>query len=136
MLDSVESLVFGFCPREKGYDSIQFGPSEGESPMGTYGFVGLTEIALTFIDGKWDCGVADASRTPFRAGWMASQQCGCQNVAIADTCGILPGVPSGAPFSSIGATPPLCKVQGLDPTRPCDPATCRLTTCSVIQGHP
>ena len=27
-----ESVVFGRCAREKGYDSIQFGPSEGESP--------------------------------------------------------------------------------------------------------
>merc|ERR1711959_654759 len=43
----LESDVFGDCAREKGYDSIQFEPTTGAQPVGTFGMAGLTELVIT-----------------------------------------------------------------------------------------
>merc|ERR1719183_928521 len=80
-----ESDIFGFCAREKGYDTLQFEPAAGQEPVGSFGMPGLTEMVLVNIDGKYNCGVEDASKTPLRAGWMASRQCGCTNYEFSDT---------------------------------------------------
>jgi len=128
----LESDIFGLCAREKGYDTIQFEPATGQKPMGTFGLTGLTEVVLVNIDGKYSCGVEDASKTPYREGWMASRQCNCQNVEIADSCGLMPRAPF--PFSIIGTSPPLCKLQGehfWSRWRSCDPMTCKPTTCRL-----
>merc|ERR1712062_720422 len=81
----IESDVFGFCAREKGYDSIQFEPQAGEKPLGVFGISGLTEMVLVNIDGKYNCGVPDASKTTLHEGWMASKQCECMNYEIDDS---------------------------------------------------
>ena len=63
-----ESDIFGLCAREKGIDSIQFEPTQGHTPIGTFGLPGLTEIVLVNIDGDKTCGVEDPRNTPLRCG--------------------------------------------------------------------
>jgi hypothetical protein len=126
-----ESDIFGFCAREKGYDSLQFEPMAGEKPLGTFGQPGMTEIVMVNIDGKYNCGVEDASKTPLREGWMAARQCDCENYEYADSCGLMPRAPF--PMSVFGSSPPLCKTQEGPPFwnrwKACDPTTCKPTKC-------
>merc|ERR1712039_196302 len=121
-----ESDIFGSCAREKGFDSIQFEPQQGQKPLGTFGLPGLTEIVLVNIDGHDSCGVDDASKTPLREGWMASKQCDCENAVISDSCGLMPKAPN-----PLTATP-LCKLQEgafWNRWKPCDPTPCKPTSC-------
>lgn len=131
MWPQLESDIFGFCAREKGYDSIQFEPQAGQKKTGFFGITGVTEMLLVNIDGKYNCGVADASATPLRAGWMASKQCTCENYEIPDSCGLMARPPF--PFSVVGTSPPLCKSQSghfWNRWRSCDPTTCKPTKCT------
>lgn len=129
----MESDIFGFCAREKGIDSIQFEPQEGQKPIGTFGLTGFFEIVMINIDGQYNCGVPDASKTPLHQGWMASQRCNCVNYPFADSCGLMPRGPF--PLSVIGTSPPLCKRQQGPPFwnrwKACDPTTCAYTKCGV-----
>jgi hypothetical protein len=97
---------------------------------------GLTEIVLVNIDGKYNCGVDDASKTPLQQGWMASTQCDCENFELADSCGLMPSAPF--PYSIVGTSPPLCKLQQGPPYwnrwKACDPSTCMPTFCK-LQRH-
>lgn len=124
-----ESDIFGSCAREKGYDSIQFEPQEGQTPMGSFGSVGLTEMVLVNSDGHNTCGTDDASQTEFQSGWLASRQCDCENTAIPDACGLMPRAPF--PISIIGANPPLCELQHRKFWRNCDPTACLKSTCKL-----
>jgi hypothetical protein len=128
-----ESDIFGFCAREKGIDSLQFRPQDGQKPIGTFGQTGMFEIAMVNIDGQYNCGVPDASKTPLRQGWMASRQCDCINYPYDDSCGLMPRAPF--PISIWGSDPPLCKKQQGPPFwnrwKKCNPATCRRTKCNV-----
>jgi len=128
-----ESVIFGDCAREKGLDSIQFEPTEGQSPMGSFGITGLTEMVIVNIDGHYNCGVEDASKTPLRAGWLASRQFECVNYEYADSCGLMPRPPF--PLSLLGSDPPLCKLQEPDHFwnrwKACDPMTCKMTACGL-----
>ena len=63
---SQESQIFGLCAREKGFDTIQFEPMQGQVPVGTFGFPGLTEMVLVGIDGDKACGVQNPRDTPLR----------------------------------------------------------------------
>lgn len=131
----LESDIFGLCAREKGYDSIQFEPQQGQKPLGTFGVAGLTEMVLVNIDGHDSCGVADARATPLRAGWMASQKCECENIDIADSCGLMPR--AAFPMNIIGSTPRLCKAQEgafWNRWKACDPRSCKQTSCG-LQKH-
>jgi len=127
----MESDIFGYCAREKGYDSIQFEPQAGEIPIGTFGITGLTEIVLVNLDGKYTCGVSDASTTPLRSGWRASSKCDCENQDIPDSCGLMAKGPF--PWNWIGTAPPLCKVQEGPPFwnrwKTCDVMSCKLSYC-------
>lgn len=129
-----ESDIFGFCAREKGYDTIQFEPHAGEVPLGTFGQPGLTEVAMVNIDGKYSCGVEDSSKTQLRQGWRASQQCLCENVRISDSCGLMPRPPF--PLSILGASPPICALQGKYIWKDCDPLACRATSCGPKELEP
>jgi len=129
-----ESDIFGFCAREKGYDSIQFEPRVGQKPTGTFsGLTGLFEMVLVNMDGKHECGVEDASRTPLREGWQASRRCDCENHEIAASCGLIPRGPF--PLSIAGTSPRLCKLQEGPPFwnrwKACDSSTCRPTQCRM-----
>jgi len=128
-----ESDIFGFCAREKGFDSIQFEPQAGQQPVGTFGLTGLFELVLVNIDGKYECGVEDASKTPLREGWLSSRQCDCENHELADSCGLMPRPPF--PLSILGSDPPLCKLQEGPPFwnrwKACDPSTCKATQCRL-----
>ena len=45
----VESDIFGCCAKEKGYDSVQFAPQAGQSPLGTFGGAHAPAHARTSI---------------------------------------------------------------------------------------
>lgn len=129
----MESDIFGFCAREKGIDSIQFEPQARQKPLGTFGLTGMTEMVLVNIDGKYNCGVEDAGKTPLREGWMASRQCSCVSYNITDSCGLMPNAP-GSIIDKLLASP-LCKLQE-GPfwnrvLRKCDPSTCKPTKCGI-----
>ena len=123
----LESIAFGFCAREKGYDSIQFEPQEGEVPIGTFGVPGVTEMVLVNLDGNKTCGVDDPQTTSLRMGWHADQQCACINEPISPDCGLMPF----APLPPVLVEPPLCAAQAADPEVPCNPMTCTPTSCDV-----
>jgi len=128
----MESDIFGFCAREKGYDTIQFEPQAGQQPTGTFGLTGLTEMVIVNIDGRYNCGVEDTIKTPLRAGWRASRQCDCENYAYTDSCGLMQRGPF--PFSVVGTDPPLCKAQEghfWNRWKSCDPLTCKVTRCNL-----
>ena len=114
-----ESDIFGLCAREKGYDSIQFEPTTGVSPIGTFGLVGFTELVIVNLDGQYACGTEDANKTTLRGGWMASQQCTCRNEPTPEHCG-LEDCPKTMPF---GCFPAMCE------TPPCAMASCQQTSC-------
>jgi hypothetical protein len=42
----LESQIFGLCVREKGYDSVQFEPQQGQSPIGTFNITGVKIAVL------------------------------------------------------------------------------------------
>ena len=125
----LESDIFGACAREKGIDSIQFEPQQGEVPTGTFGITGRTEMVLVGVDGNETCGMANASATPLRSGWMASRVCDCQNEPIPDTCGLEPQPPPGVP--GVFVHPPLCEVWKENHSNSCDPTTCGKWHCQV-----
>jgi len=122
-----ESDIFGLCAREKGIDSIQFEPTTGVEPWGTFNLVGLTEMVLANLDGDKTSGVANASDTPLRSGWRASKQCVCTNEPIADTCGLM----AKPPFPIVAEEPRLCEIREKNLTKKCTQATCRPTFCKV-----
>ena len=124
-----ESVIFGFCAREKGFDSIQFAPQDGEVPTGTFGLPALTEIVLVNLDGDKNCGVGDPSNTSLRMGWLAEKQCACANLPIPPTCGVMGFPPAG--FPSVLLHPPLCAAQAEDQAVPCIITACTSTTCSI-----
>ena len=118
-----ESDIFGFCAREKGYDSVQFAPKDAHDAttlMGTYKLPGVTELELVNLDGDKTCGVADARATPLRAGWHASAPCECVNRPIAPECGIQ------TTCKLPPCAPQMCEVHG----SPDDPP-CRLGACEA-----
>jgi len=125
----MESDIFGTCAREKGYDSIQFEPQQGQVPTGTFNVTGVTEMVLVNVDGDKMCGVEDPTATPLRSGWRASLRCGCKNEPIAPSCGLM-GKP---PPPMIREQPPLCKdregLKGL--TAYCNPGTCKPWSCAA-----
>ena len=105
-----ESDIFGACAREKGYDSIQFEPTMGSHPWGTFGLVGLTELVLVNLAGDKSCGVEEPSKTPLRGGWLANRTCECENTPIAPHCGII--IPQGCTALPGGVcSPPLCQTE-------------------------
>jgi len=122
----MESDVFGFCAREKGFDSIQFAPQDGQAPTGTFGLTGLTEIVFSRIDGDKTCGVADGSATPLRSGWAASRECKCKNEPIDPDCGLMAFPPPG-----IVASPPLCQAQAKNHSVACNGYKCGVTKCNL-----
>mmetsp|Transcript_114159 Transcript_114159/g.179721 ORF Transcript_114159/g.179721 Transcript_114159/m.179721 type:complete len:351 (-) Transcript_114159:126-1178(-) len=131
-----ESDIFGFCAREKGYDSIQFEPQAGQKKLGTFGLTGQIEMVLVNVDGKYNCGVEDASHTPLRAGWMASETCSCENYEFSDTCGLMARAPF--PMSILGTSPPLCEAQSghfWNRWKACNPATCKQTACKFKKDN-
>ena len=117
-----ESEIFGLCAREKGLDSIQFEPQDGQAPIGTFGQTGLTELVLTRLSGNKTCGVPDASATPLRTGWMASSECDCANQPIPPTCGLMPFAPPSIPKKLV--YPALCAAQAKNASVPCEPVSC------------
>ena len=125
----MESQIFGLCVREKGWNSVQFQPQQGESPLGSFNLPGLTEMVLADMDGDTGCGVADAARTPLRSGWNASRTCGCVNAPINKECGLIPKPPP----SILREMPPLCAVRagvsGL--FKSCNASTCGWWSCSA-----
>merc|ERR1719295_1153147 len=125
----LESDVLGYCAREKGYDSVQFEPQQGQVPMGTFGLTGLTEMVLVNIDGDKTCGVENATATPLRSGWKASKRCVCENEAIAPSCGLMAEPPF--PYSIIGESPPLCEKRAESRHNKCNPLTCKDMHCKV-----
>lgn len=124
----LESDIFGSCARELGYDSIQFQPQDGQSPMGTFGLTGLTEAVLVNVDGQYGCGTADPKQTPLRQGWKASSQCECENTPIPPDCGLMPFPPY--PINITGAKPPLCAAQAQNKSVPCNTLACKHMTCN------
>ena len=130
-----ESDIFGRCAREKGYDSIQFEPQNGQVPTGTFNLTGVTEMVLVKLDGDKGCGVEDARATPLRSGWRASEPCACENQAIAPSCGLM----AKPPPPMIREEPPLCKLRdgwrGLFAL--CNPGTCKPWSCRTpLQSSP
>jgi len=121
----MESDIFGGCAREKGYDSIQFEPQEGQDPIGTFGLTGLTEMVLVNLDGNKGCGVATPSKTLLRAGWDASHQCNCTNKPIADSCGLMAKPPKPIIFEQ----PRLCELREKSIAASCTGATCNYWHC-------
>jgi hypothetical protein len=122
----LESVIFGACAREKGYDSIQFEPQQGEEPMGTFGVTGLTEFVLSTVDGDKTCGVENASETPYRSGWLASQPCICENQPIPPSCGLMPKPPPGCIDY-----PSLCALRKHNKSGLCDITSCLPTKCII-----
>ena len=116
---AVENVIFGDCAREKGIDSIQFEPQQGQSPTGTFNITGVTELVMVNVLGNYTCGAADASASPLRVGWAASEACTCENQPIDPTCGLMPDCP---PTMPLGCTPPICEAAAQG--QPCNPATC------------
>merc|ERR1712107_734106 len=81
------------------------------------------------MDGKYNCGVQDATKTPLRQGWLASQ-CSCEAQAMSDSCALMSRAPF--PMNVIGTNPPLCKLQEghfWNRWKSCDPSTCVPTKC-------
>jgi len=123
-----ESDIFGDCAREKGIDSIQFEPAEGQRPVGTFGITNAVELIMVNLDGRLTCGTAAARDTPLRAGWEAGQPCDCVNREIDPHCGLLTSCsdvlgPTGVCSPSICAAP-----------EPCQPAACEMyspATCKA-----
>lgn len=125
----VESDVFGLCAREKGYDSVQFSPQQGEEPIGTFTLTGLFEMVAVDVDGDKTCGVERPSDTPLRQGWMASEQCRCTNELISDSCGLMPQPPY--PLNVSGEEPRLCEIRENNLHAICNPRTCGISHCHV-----
>jgi len=121
----LESDIFGLCAREKGIDSIQFEPQDGQVPLGTFNLTGLTEAVLVSVDGDKSCGVPEPSATPLRAGWQASRTCGCVNDPIPPACGLMPKPPP----PMIREKPPLCELRAEDRSASCDPNACKPWSC-------
>ena len=120
----MESDIFGQCAREKGFDSIQFEPTAGSKPWGSFGLAGLVELVLVNLDGDKVCGVAAPSKTLLRGGWLANRTCECENAPMAPHCGIT-GI-NCATMPGGSCMPRLCE------TWPCQFAhpPCRDTWCS------
>ena len=124
-----ESDIFGFCAREKGIDSVQFGPSS-HAPLGTYGMPNAFEAVLTTLDGNQTCGVPNASATPLRVGWAAGEPCECErNLPINASCGLMPQCPMPRIPPWCGercdCSPRLCGTHmGPKPWPDCEPAAC------------
>lgn len=117
-----ESDAFGPCAREKGYDSIQFRPTEESPLLQSWGEPNFLEIVLVNSDGHLNCGTDDASQTELRSGWMASRNCDCENHDIPETCGLIRYYPGT----------PMCEAQqGWRFWRPCDIKACLSTTCKL-----
>lgn len=125
----VESDVFGFCAREKGYDSVQFAPQQGQNPIGTFGLPGLTEIVLTRLDGNLNCGSATPGDTLLHSGWAASSTCACINKPIDPLCGLMAFPPPYLPWSMVH--PSLCAAQAKNRSVACNGYRCLATTCAV-----
>jgi hypothetical protein len=127
-----ESDIFGHCAREKGYDSIQFEPTTGVLPMGTFGLPGLTELVITGLDGQYNCGTENAAETTLRSGWRASSACECDNLPKDESCGLMPRAPFPmSVFPPLFVEPPLCELQRRHPWKACDPTTCSNSFCRV-----
>ena len=80
----LESDIFGLCAREKGVDSIQFAPTTGVRPIGTFNLTNAFEMVLTNLDGAKQCGVSDPAHPVtwnggggLRSGWAAANNCSC-----------------------------------------------------------
>jgi len=116
---AVENVIFGDCAREKGIDSIQFEPQQGQSPTGTFNITGVTELVMVNVVGNFSCGAADASASPLRAGWAASGACTCVNEPMDPSCGLMPECP---PTMPLGCTPPMCEAAAQG--KPCNPGAC------------
>jgi len=121
----LESDLFGKCAREKGYDSIQFEPQAGETPLGTFGLAGMTEMVLVGLDGRFSCGVPDPAATPLRAGWGATRPCACVAKPMADSCGLM----AKPPPPIVDEEPPLCKLRAENRSKSCSGYTCAHWTC-------
>ena len=107
---AMESDIFGKCAREKGFDSIQFEPTAGSQPWGSFGLPGLTELVLVNLDGDKGCGVDLPSKTALRGGWFANRTCECEDKPIAPHCGmILPPSSSCTSMPGGSCSPPLCQ---------------------------
>jgi len=124
-----ESDIFGRCAREKGIDTVQFEPQQGQQPIGSFNLTGLTEMVVVNADGDKNCGVANASATPLRAGWKATSQCDCTNGPIADSCGLMAKPPF--PMNIFGETPRLCELREKRLSASCTQATCQDWKCDV-----
>eukprot|EP01063_Lacrimia_lanifica_P022186 TRINITY_DN29850_c0_g1_i1.p1 TRINITY_DN29850_c0_g1~~TRINITY_DN29850_c0_g1_i1.p1 ORF type:complete len:320 (+),score=61.74 TRINITY_DN29850_c0_g1_i1:67-1026(+) len=121
-----ESDVFGGCAQEKGIDTVQFAPQDGQHPMGTFGLYGSTEMALSRFLGDSTCGTDTPSATLYKAGWRASRHCVCVNEPVDPNCGLMPFAPMG-----ITPHPPLCAAQARDPKVPCNALKCKLARCKL-----
>jgi hypothetical protein len=125
----MESDIFGFCAREKGFDSVQFRPQDGEHPTGTFGLPGATEIVFTRLDGDENCGSADARDTLLRSGWLASSTCACANLPIDPLCGLMAFPPSSLKPSMVH--PKRGAAQAQNESVACQGYHCTPTTCAV-----
>ena len=125
----LESDIFGFCAREKGIDSVQFKPQEGQIPVGTFGLAGQTEIVFTRLDGDHNCGTAHPSETLLHSGWRASSSCACKNLPIDPLCGLMAFPPPGLPAAA--QEPKLCAAQAKNGSMACLGYRCSETTCVV-----
>lgn len=125
----MESDIFGFCAREKGIDSVQFEPQEGQVPMGTFGLAGNTEIVFTRLDGDHNCGTAQPGATLLRSGWRASATCACANLPIDPLCGLMAFPPASIPAAQ--QEPKLCAAQAKNASVACNGYLCSMTTCAV-----
>jgi hypothetical protein len=124
---AMESDVFGKCAREKGFDSIQFEPTTGAKPWGTFGMAGLTELVLVNLDGDKGCGVDEPPKTLLRSGWLANRTCECANTPIDPHCGIVLQPPVSCATMPGGAcSPPLCQTEPCKFARP----PCKDTWCT------
>ena len=88
----------------------------------------MTEMVLVDVDGDKGCGVTNATATPLRSGWEASERCGCTNGEIAPSCGLMAKPPF--PYSLIGEKPPLCGLRAHDRKARCNPLACAGWTCT------
>ena len=125
-----ESDIFGFCAREKGYDSIQFEPQEGEVPTGTFTLAGLTEMVLVNLDGDHNCGTESPADTSLRMGWLGQGgRCACANDPIDPNCGLM----AFPPLPQALVHPPLCEAQAENQSVSCNALTCEITRCDASQ---